>query len=69
MPRQPTKKTIEASDLEPSVVSGGSGLSALSTMSKQSVTFPTWGSDNREGWQSFAMRLRVLAARTDRREV
>ena len=69
MPRQPVNETIEAPDAEPSVVSGGSGLSAVSTVSKQSVTFPTWDSDKREGWQSFAMRLRAFAKRTGRREV
>jgi len=69
MPRQPANETTEASDVEPSVVSGGSGLSTLSTVSKQSVTFPTWDSDKREGWQSFAMRLRAFVKRTGRREV
>ena len=57
MPRQPVDETTEASDVEPSVVSGGFGLSTLSTLSKQPVTFPTWDSDKREGWQSFAMRF------------
>ena len=59
----------QVSDVELSVVSGGSGLSALFTVSKQSVTFPTWDSDKCEGWQSFAMRSRAFAKRNDRREV